>query len=198
MSAAICFAIACVLFTRVRKLHGMAIGALCAACFLVLPPVQGSTWLVMSDLLVALFMFLAAMSFADFLDSSKPRHAAWFAAWSTLAILTKGNGWSLGLFALFAPLSAQRFSCFRSKWYWISGTAVAMLSAPFYWWMQSLEVGYPADTAHLARGALEVTSRLAILSPFTGFLPLWVIKTAFARRIKRLPPGCLCPEPPFN
>src|SRR5579862_5627698 len=56
LSECICFALAFVLFTRAKRLYGTEIAALCAACFLVLPVTQGSAWLVMSDLLVALFM----------------------------------------------------------------------------------------------------------------------------------------------
>jgi len=171
LSAAIALAVAWMLFTRARRLHGTTIGALCAASFLVLPPVQGAAWLVMSDLLVSLFMFLAAMSFADFLDSGRPRHTVWFVLWSTLAILTKGNGAALGIFALFAPVFAGRLSCFRSKWFWISGIAAGVLTAPFYLWTQRLHVAYPADTAALAQGALHITRRFLILSSLPGFLP---------------------------
>jgi 4-amino-4-deoxy-L-arabinose transferase-like glycosyltransferase len=180
LSAAVCFATAYVLFARVRRLHGMTLGALCAACFLVLPPVQDSSWLVMSDLLLALFMFLAAMSFADFLESGEPCYAVRFALWSTLAILTKGSGGALGLFALFAPLFARRFFCFRSKWYWFAGISVAILSAPFYLWTQSIHIGYAAETADLVKGAFNITLRFNVLSAFTGFLPPFVFLIALA------------------
>jgi hypothetical protein len=180
LSAAICFAAAYALFIQVRTLHGVTIGALSASCFLVLPLVQNSSWLVMSDLLVALLMFLAAMSFARFLDALEPRYAAWFVIWSALAILTKGSGWALGIFALIAPFLARRLSVFRNKWYWISGITIFVISAPFFWWAQSLQVGYPADPANLARGAFAITNRLAILSPFTGVLPPFVFIIAGA------------------
>jgi Dolichyl-phosphate-mannose-protein mannosyltransferase len=180
LSAAICFAAAYALFTQVRTLHGVTIGALSASCFLVLPLIQNSSWLVMSDLLVALLMFLAAMSFARFLDAAKPRYAAWFVIWSTLAILTKGSGWALGIFGLIAPFLGRRFSIFRNKWYWIAGITIFVISAPFFWWTQSLQVGYPADPANLARGVFAATNRLAILRSFTGLLPFFVFIIAGA------------------
>ena len=175
LSAGICCAIAAILFVRLRRLYGAMTGALGAACFLVLPIIQASTWLVMSDLAVALFMLLAVITFAEFLDSGGPRPAAWFAVWSTLAILTKGSGWALGLFALIAPVLARRSCCFRSKWYWISGIAIAVLSAPFYVWARSVQLGYPADVTHLASRAWAVTYRLTLLAPFLRFLPPFVL-----------------------
>jgi hypothetical protein len=183
LSAGICGTLAAVLFARVRKAHGLVIGALSSACFLVLPPVQMSAWLVMSDLLVALFMLLAAMAFADFMESNRKRDALWFAVWSILAILTKGSAWALGLFMLLAPLLAKRFSCYRNKWYWVAGAAITMLSAPFYVVAQAHQVGYPADVTQLARGAAEVMGRFSMLVPFGTFLPGFVLLIAFA--------GCL-------
>jgi len=185
LSAAICAVIAGVLFMRVRRIHGAAAGALCAACFLVLPPVQASSWLVMSDLLVGLLMFLAAVSFADFLESDTARDAAWFVTWSTLAILTKGSGWALGPFMLLAPLMAKRLSCYRSKWFWISGIAIVLLAAPFYLLAEGLQVGYPSDAEKLLRGAAAIMSRLGMLQRFWGFLPVLVLVVAAAGVIAR-------------
>jgi hypothetical protein len=142
-----------------------------------------SAWLIMSDLLVALFMLLAAMAFADFMESNRKRDALWFAVWSVLAILTKGSAWSLGFFMLFAPLLAHRFSCYRNIWYWVAGAAIAMFSAPFYVLAQVHQVGYQADVTQLASGAVDVIGRFSMLVPFGTFLPGFVLLVAFA--------GCL-------
>lgn len=172
--------VATVLLVRIRALHGLGTGICASACFLMLPIVQGSAWMVMSDLLVALFMLLATISFAGFMDSEKPRDAAWFAIWATFAIMTKGSGWALGIMALLAPILTRRASCFRNRWYWISGISVVILAAPFYYWTQSIHVGYPADTAHMAHSAWNFAGHVFILRPFTRFLPPAVFAIAIA------------------
>jgi hypothetical protein len=180
LSVLICAVLTAVVFWRVRRVHGMALGALSAACFLALPGVQGSAWLVMSDLLVALFMLLAAMAFADFLDSKRGSDAALFGAWASLAILTKGSGWALGIFGVLTPLLARRFWCFRNKWYWMVGMAVAVVSAPFYFIAQSLQVGYPMDTTQVLSGAVKASTRFAMLWPAWHVVPVVVLLIAMA------------------
>ena len=180
LSIVITFAASLVLFRRVRALHGASVGALCAACFLCLPLVQVHSWLVMSDLLVGLFMFLAAMSFSDFLDSPKPAHAIWFIAWSVLAILTKGSAWSLGIFALAAPLVARKFDCFFRPWYWIAGILIVLLSAPFFLITAALHIGYPSDPVGLASGSVSMVTRLQIVLPFAGAVPLSIFIAGLA------------------
>jgi 4-amino-4-deoxy-L-arabinose transferase-like glycosyltransferase len=180
LSAVIGGGIAAILFLRLRRLHGPLVGALSGACFLMLPLVQTSAWMVMSDLAVALFMLLAVIAFADFLELGRTRHVAWFAAWSTLAILTKGNAWALGPFALLAPLIARRFRVFRDLRYLLSGVVIAGLAAPFYIWSRSVQLGYPADVTSLASRASAVTYRLSLLAPFLRFVPAVVLIVALA------------------
>ncbi len=183
LSAAICAAIAWVLFVRVRRDRGAIAGALCAAVFLVLPPVQAASWMVMSDLLVGFFMLLAALAFAAFMESNGWREAAWFTMWSSLAILTKGSAWALGIFMVLAPLAARRLNCYRSRWYWISGVAIVLIAAPFYLLAESLQVGYHADVTNLLRGAADVAGRFTVLAHFHGFLPGVVLVVAGAGAI---------------
>lgn len=166
LSVVICLALAGVIFQRVRTLHGLVIGLLAAACFLMLPMVTANSWLVMSDLLMTLFVLLAALALADFLDSDRRGDLAWFALWSVLAILTKGVAWGLGPFALLAPLLAGR-RCFRNRWYWLAGTAILAASAPFYLWARQLHVGYPVDAGRVLA---------ASATPWSGWTALRLLR----------------------
>lgn len=172
--------LATVLLVRIRALHGLRIGVCASSCFLMLPLLQGAFWVVMSDLLAALLMLLATLSFAGFMDSEKPRDAVWFAIWATLAVLTKGSGWALGIMALLAPIFARRASCFRHWWYWISGASVVILAAPFYYWAQSIHVGYPADVSQMAHSGWDFAGHLFILRPFIRVVPAAVFAVVIA------------------
>jgi hypothetical protein len=179
LSAVTAFGLALLLFFQLRRAHGW-IAALCAgALFCVLPGIQDATWDVKSDLLTGLFVFLAIMVFADWLD----RPTGWrspilFAIWSVLAILTKGSAWALGPFAMLAPLLAGRTGCYRKFWYWASGVIILVAGAPFYIWMRRQGVGYPADFSHLASGATHWERRVIVLRPLLAVIPWWLLVVA--------------------
>jgi hypothetical protein len=142
---AIAFTIAGVLLWRVRGASGWAHAILAGAVFLAIRTIQLSAWEVMSDLLTGLFMMLAVLAFSDFLEALDGKSALRFLIWSVLAILTKGNAWALGIFAVLAPLLTGRLDCIRSRWYWIAGAAVFAMAAPFYWLTRSVGLGYSQD-----------------------------------------------------
>jgi hypothetical protein len=175
LSAVICGALTFLLFYRLRGSYGTPLALLGSACFLVLPIVQDASWLVMSDLLTGLFVFLAVLSFGDFLKSGSTRDLWWFTGWSVIAILTKGSGWAIGFFMILAPFLSGRVGRLRSPWFWVSGIAVAALAAPFFIYVQIHHIGYPVDPERMASGALRMEGRFEILKVMMlGFLPLYV------------------------
>jgi hypothetical protein len=109
----------------------------------------------MSDLLVALLVFLALGSLSDFLTSGKRRHLLLVAAWSWLAILTKGTGWLLLLPILFGPSITRRTKFYFTWTYWVTLGVIVVASAPFFVWMSALQFGYPTGIkGHLHRLAV--------------------------------------------
>lgn len=192
LSAAICAALALLLFLRLRRSYELPLAILGTASFLILPLVQYSSWLVMSDLLTGLFVFLAVFAFADFLKSGAARDACWFTGWSVLAILTKGSAWAIGFFMLLAPLLTGRIGRFRSPWFWIAGVATAALAAPFFVYVQIHHIGFPVDPELVAVNSLNMHGKFAPLGPMiSSFLPLliWCIAIIGCISIYLRPPG---------
>jgi hypothetical protein len=168
---AIAFTIAGVLIWRVRLWNGWASAILAGSVFLAIRDIQLAAWQIMSDVLTGLFMVLAILAFSDFLDSLDGKSAGRFLMWSVLAILTKGSAWSLGIFALLAPLLTGRWACFRSRWYWIPGAVTFALGAPFYWLTRSAGIGYSQDVVTiLARTRPTLNALTSAVSFFTPLL----------------------------
>lgn len=143
LSAAIALTMAAVLFLRLRRRCGSVAASAAAAVFLSIQRIQLAAWEVMSDLLTGLFVLLAVLSLSTFLEEPRRRRSAWyFALWSSAALLTKGSAFALAPFALLAPLLAWRPRCFGVIWYWVSGIACAIASAPFYILVARMGFGY--------------------------------------------------------
>jgi len=153
---------AMVLMVSLLRTMGGSIALLSMSCFLMLPIIQEVGWLVMSDILEALLIFLAILAFGSYLEFHKKQHLIWFVAWSVLAILTKGSAWAIGLFAILAPLLTRQLWCFRSVPYWLSGFGIVFLSAPFYIfsWIHSL--GY-SDSPTIVATTAPILSRLRLV-----------------------------------
>jgi hypothetical protein len=159
-------ATAIMLFACVRRNWGTFTAVLSTALFFCSPLVLQNSSYVMSDLLVTMFCFCAITSFCSFLRTPSSRYSLAFAAWAILAILTKGNAWSLGIFAILAPLFCRKYQCFKDKRYWIAGLLVAALALPFYIVTTKSNLGYAADPGQLARHVGQFYQRFWILGPF--------------------------------
>jgi hypothetical protein len=108
------------------------IGASVSALFLSLPIVERFSAAVMSELLLASLVFLAMLAYGRYLDTEHWQPAAWFGAWSVLAILTKGTAIQLALVPPFALLLTRRWHLLRRFSFWLPGILVAGLAAPWY------------------------------------------------------------------
>ncbi|MGD0013571.1 MAG: glycosyltransferase family 39 protein [Bryobacteraceae bacterium] len=179
LSAATAFAIAMLLFFRLRRAEGTVLALASAAVFLALPCMQVSAWAVMSDTLTGLFVLLAVLAFSDLLRApTVPGAAVRFAVWSSAAILTKGSAWALVPFALLTPLLARRPGCFRSPWYWASGAATLLLSAPFYLWARWSGIGYPVGYQSLTKPVALWHLRLGAAAAILKVAPLLLLAAA--------------------
>jgi Dolichyl-phosphate-mannose-protein mannosyltransferase len=168
--------LAVLVFLRLRPKTGVCVGLISVGVFLSAPLVQAAAWQVMSDLLTALFVFLAVCAFTEFLED--PRNsgtAIGVTVWGIAAILTKGSAWALAPFALLAPVISRRMDCFRSIRYWFASLGVVVLGAPFYVLTQHIGVGYQGYYSHIASPAVGLTERLLILAPLAGFAPALLV-----------------------
>lgn len=125
-------AVAAALTARwVAPQYGRVAGFATGALFIALPLVQEQTSMVMAEGLLAILAFAAAEAYSRYLSGGGWRPALGFAIFSSLAVLTKGNGWALLLLPFFAVLFAQRFRWFLRWDFWAPLATILLLCAPW-------------------------------------------------------------------
>lgn len=168
------------IFRAARQNHSVPMALLAASCFLGAPLVQEHTWLVMSDVSVSLFVFLAVHAFQRFMDKPEGPHVFWFILWSVAAISTKGSAWALGPFAILAPLIAGQWRMLLRWRYLLSGLVIVLLSAPFYLLTWKAQIGYADSPVKFAMSHSTFFERLFHVSKLFSFAPLpYLILGAF-------------------
>jgi hypothetical protein len=127
------------LYRSIRRRTSVWIAAAGAFGFLLLPAVQRYTGSVMAESLVALFAYLAAESYARYLDAPSARRSLLFGVWASLAILTKGNGFALALLPFLAVALSGRWRVVRRWDFYAAALPVVLLCLPFYWLTLSMQ-----------------------------------------------------------
>src|SRR5439155_7594326 len=115
----------------VRKEFGVWAGLTGGMIFLALPCVQTQTQEVMSDLLVTLFGFCAALAFAKYAAKARTRHLIGFAVFALLAAFTKSSGLYLALLPPLALTFTKRLRLLADRRLWAAGAAIG---APVIAW----------------------------------------------------------------
>ena len=168
------------IFRIVRQNHGVPLALLAASCFLGAPIIQHHAWLVMSDVAVSLFIFLAVLAFQRFMDKPEGPHVFWFILWSVAAISTKGSAWALGPFAILAPLFAGYWRMLLRWRYLLSGVAIVLLSAPFYLFTWKAHIGYAENPVKFATSHTTLVERIFQVTNMFSFAPVpYLILAAF-------------------
>ncbi len=126
------------LYRALRDEVGWPLALLAAIMFIAVPNVQTYTAMVMSDGLVALMDFLAAMAFARYLDTENWKYSALFGVFVTLSVLTKGNGVALVFLPLFAMVFARKLRLLKLGSLWVSAIPVILVAAP--WQIYSMKM----------------------------------------------------------
>jgi hypothetical protein len=174
LCAAIAAGLAAVLWRQCRKHWGDIAGPVAAALFLTFPVIQAQAWRVMSDVLLALFLYLALSRFAAWLSGEPANHLWWCALWTSLAILTKATGWLMLPVLLSAPWIAGRAEAYRRRAYWLATALVCAVTTPFFLAMKWMYLGYPVQIARqlrgLANGAPALPALAALLLAGAAFL----------------------------
>jgi hypothetical protein len=119
------------LYRALRDEVGTPLAFLAAILFIAVPNVQTYTAMVMSDGLVALMDFLAAMAFARYLDTKDWKYSAQFGVFATLSILTKGNGVALVFLPLFAMIFAGKLGLLKRGSLWVSAIPLILVALPW-------------------------------------------------------------------
>lgn len=153
---------------------GGTVATLGAAGLLVMPLTQELGWRVMADIPLALFVMLMVLALTRYLETDARRALGWFVLWAVLAILTKGSGWAVGIFAVLAPVLSGRVRCLWRPQYLGAGVVIVALGAPFYlltWWQK---IGYADNPAQFATGS-SWEGRWRALEAMTAATPAFVM-----------------------
>jgi hypothetical protein len=151
-----------------------------------LPIIQAESAVVMTEILMSLLVFAAAMSWGRYLDVPDWKHAAWFGGWASLAIMTKGTGFLLALVPVISLLLSRRFRLATRLSFWLPAIMVVVLCGPWYllvpgaqhesvaphgmvgFWPSRLR-GLPADWLHVGGIALTPFFAIGLVAWFLRF-----------------------------
>jgi hypothetical protein len=103
-----------------------------------IPLVQRYTDEEMSDILLTLMCFWAAIFLARFLDSGRWRDSLLFGICFSMAVLTKGNGWLLAGVAVLSILLTRKLRQLFRWQFWIGPAVVGLLCLP--WQLLTLQM----------------------------------------------------------
>lgn len=178
-----------------REFGSRAIAVLSGIILLSLPLMERFGGLIMADLPVALWSVCAALAWGRYLDTERPREALLFALFSSLAILTKGDGFLLALLPPLTVLYGRRWGLLRKPSLWLSAALVAVICLP--WTILTMKLVTPTMQGH-AGWAFTVRALpfyLVQLSRATGSLILGLaalgIVARFGPKFAPAPPGGL-------
>ena len=127
-------AVGLLLFATVRRWAGSGWASLITATFLLLPSVQWSSSVVMTDMAVALLCLATTLAVGKYFDQADWRWALAAGILASIAMLTK----YLATFALIAPVVLlvidRRWDLLTKKQTWAMPLIVALFCGPWIWW----------------------------------------------------------------
>jgi hypothetical protein len=114
------------------------------AVLISLPEVQQAAGTVMADLMVACFIFAAAIFYGRYLDRENWADAVAFGVCSAIAMLVKYNALALVLVPPFTLMLTGRVRAIRRASFWVPVLVVVVLCEPWYFYSRHL-VRYAMD-----------------------------------------------------
>ena len=138
-----------------------------AVLLTALPLVQQYSNMVMAEILVAVLMLCAILSFARFLDSGGLRGAAGFGIFAGLAIMTKGTGLALVFVPLLAIAFTGRFDLLKKPRLWLAAGIVLVIAGPWTWHFRNDGRGgwaEPSPSMHFTAVAIGFYARQLLVA----------------------------------
>jgi len=125
--------LALTLFSIIRQEFNAITGFFAGLLLMAFPVVQKLSGMVMTEMLLALLSLVAVIFFWRFAEDQKIGDVVGFGIFSTLAILTKGDGLALGLVPLLGLFLSRRLHLLLRPRLWLAVIIVVVFCAPFYW-----------------------------------------------------------------
>lgn len=150
---------------------GWKAGVLAGLLTVCVPLVQLYTDEEMAETLLTLLCFWSAIYFVRYLESERWQDNLWFAAFFSLAVLTKGSGWLLLFIPPIALLLTGKLRLLFRRSFWLSALLIGVLCIPWQMiTMQVVERGWVAGSAPNPHYTLNALGQflhifLAIMGP---------------------------------
>jgi hypothetical protein len=135
-------ATAAVLYFFLETQFGTILAAGGALLFLFVPLVRDYAGMIMTETTVALLCLIAALYYARYLRTESMGAACGFGVAALLAILTKPNGWLLGLVPPLCVLITRRWALLRRASFWLPAAIVLPGAAWYAWNLQTARRGW--------------------------------------------------------
>ncbi len=119
-----------------KRWYGMAAGIAGGVIVVLAPEYQRQASMIMLEILLALFGFLATIAFGRYMERERWRDSLLFGLFAGLCILTKSNGWALALVPPIALLLGRRLNLLARASLWVPSLAAA--AAGLAWHVFSL------------------------------------------------------------
>ena len=116
-----------------RRYAGKWTGLALAALLCLLPIMQWSSCVVMTDLTVAMFAFWATINLAAYFDRDTRKSAIAFAVFAACALLSKYSAGFLAFLPVVAVLAMWRLDLLRKATFWLQPLVVALIVGPWLW-----------------------------------------------------------------
>ncbi|MFN7140224.1 MAG: ArnT family glycosyltransferase [Limisphaerales bacterium] len=129
--AVITSAVAVLLFYLLRTKLGFTAALIAALLFVMVPLTQRHTFMLMTEVPIALLSLLALYFLARYLVSEKTRDSVLFGVFASLAILTKGSGMFLAVVPILAIVLLRHFRILLRPNFWYPAVIVALLCGPW-------------------------------------------------------------------
>jgi hypothetical protein len=177
-----CLAVAVFIVSKSRL--GTALSLLTALLLVSLPTVQTYSAMMMSDTTLALFCFLAAVSFYSYLERPRPRTALAFGVLSSLAIMTKGSGTLLVFLPVICMTLTGTWRALQRPSIWLAALPILVVCLPWMLatysisregWLYNWGPEYTANAMRsLPRTATQVAGYPVLLCAALGVVVLGV------------------------
>jgi len=165
------------LYAIARARFGWKVGAAAGLLLASLPEIQLYTDEVMAETLLVLVTFWGVIFFVRYMDSERWQDSMWFGIFSSLAVLTKGNGWEIAFVPPVALILTRRWRLLLRPPFWLPVLIVSVLCVPWQVWsFPMVHRGWTGgDTPNAAYAVQAMGAYVTILVGYMGF-----VLTAFA------------------